>query len=92
MAKVSAGYLEYRFPSLVRQVVDSHRAYQEQQKLVNRYRAQTAAVRFFTDDRYACHTHSRKEAYRVLSAETGLPKWVLKDAIQVAYRALSVGV
>ena len=55
---------------------------------MNRYRAQTAALQFFIDDRYADHTQSRKEAYRVLKEETGLPKWVLKDAIQTAYSAL----
>jgi len=88
LAKVSIGYLEYRFPGLVRKVVDRHKSYQEQQYLKRRYRAQTAALKFFTDERYATHTQSRKEAYRVLREETGLPKWVLMDAIQVAYRAI----
>ena len=53
--------------------------------LVNRYRAHAAALRFFTDDRYADHTKSRKEACRVLKEES---KWVLKNAIQTAYSAL----
>lgn len=90
-AKVSVGYLEYRFPSLVRKIVESYQVHRKQQALVNRYRAQAAALRFFTDDGYADHTQSRKEAYRVLKEETGLPKWVLKDAIQTAYGALQVG-
>lgn len=90
-AKVSPGYLEYRFPSLVRRIVERYQAYRYQTTLVNRYRAQAAALRFFTDDRYGDHTHSRKEAYRVLKEETGLPKWVLKNAIQTAYGALQAG-
>ncbi|BFM05686.1 hypothetical protein GCM10025791_44560 [Halioxenophilus aromaticivorans] len=58
---------------------------------MNRYRAQTAALQFFIDDRYADHTQSRKEAFRVLKEETGLPKWVLKNAIQTAYGVFQVG-
>jgi len=90
-AQVSPGYLEYRFPSLVRRIVARYQAHRCQATLVNRYRAQAAALQFFTDDRYADHTRSRKEAYRVLKEETGLPKWVLKNAIQTAYAALQVG-
>lgn len=90
-AQVSPGYLEYRFPSLVRRIVERYQAYLHQITLVNRYRAQAAALQFFTGDRYADHTRSRKEAYRVLKEETGLPKWVLKNAIQTAYGALQLG-
>ncbi|TQV87664.1 TniQ family protein [Aliikangiella coralliicola] len=89
MTKVSVGYLEYRFPSLVRKVVDEHQSCKHHQYLVRRYRAQTAALRFFIDERYASYNQSRKEAYRVLSKETRLPKWMLKDAIQIAYRTLN---
>ena len=87
-ASVSVGYLEYRFPSLVRTIVDNYLDNQSQKVLANRYRAQAAAFRFFTNDRYADHSQSRKEAFRVLKEETGLPKWVLKNAIQAAYVAL----
>lgn len=90
-AGVSIGYLEYRFPCLVRRIVESHKAYCDQKSLVNRYQAQAAALRFFIDDRYADYNHSRKEAYRVLKDETGLPKWVLKNAIQTAYGVLQAG-
>ena len=83
--------MEYRFPSLVRQVVEKSQAYQKREQLIRRYRAQAAALQFFTDDRYLDHTRSRKEAYRVLKQETGLPKWVLKNAIQTAYGALQLG-
>ena len=88
---VSVGYIDYRFPDLAKRVIEQHPRYQQREQLVKQYRAQAAALQFFTDDRYADHTRSRKEAYRVLRAETGLPKWVLKNAIQTAYRALQVG-
>lgn len=90
LANVSVGYMEYRFPSLVRKVVDESQAYLKNEKLIRQYRAQEAAIRFFTDPRYADYNQSRKEAYRVLREETGLPKWVLKNAIQAAYGALHV--
>ncbi len=86
---VSVGYVEYRFPDLAKRVVERHQQYQKRQHLVKYYQAQTAALKFFTEERYADHNQSRKEAYRVLREETGLPKWMLKDAIQVAYSALT---
>lgn len=91
MANVSVGYLEYRFPSLVRRVVEQFQDYQTRHKLAVRYRAQTAALSFFIDKRYSVYNKSRKEAYRVLRAETGLPKWVLKNAIQTVYQVLQTG-
>lgn len=90
-AKVSLGYLEYRFPSLVWRIVERCRADRYRATLVNRYCAQAAALRHFTDDGYADHTRSRKEAYQVLKEETGLPKWVLKNAIQTACGVVQVG-
>lgn len=91
MGEVSVGYIEYRFPDLAKQVTERHQRYQQRERLINRYRAQAAALRFFTDDHYSDHSRSRKEAYRVLREETKLPKWVLKNAIQTAYGALQLG-
>ena len=45
-AQVSPGYLEYRFPSLVRRIVERYQAYRYQATLVNRYRPQAAALQF----------------------------------------------
>ncbi|MFL0798006.1 MAG: TniQ family protein [Cellvibrionaceae bacterium] len=86
---VSTGYLEYRHPVLSKDVVVKHQLYLEHEKLRKTYRAQELALKFFLDEKYAKQPKSRKQAYRVLREETGLPKWVLKDAIQVAYRALN---
>jgi Ribosomal protein S27. len=82
---VSVGYLEYRFPNHAKLIVDKYRAYQLRLSMQKRYRAQVAALRYFGDN---SKLHSRREAYRVLSDETGLPKWVLKSAIQTAYGAM----
>ncbi|MDO6423058.1 TniQ family protein [Saccharophagus degradans] len=87
-ADLSVGYIEYRFPDLVRKVVDDRESYLKSQSLTSRYHAQAAALKFFMDEKYSSYPKSRKEAYRVLSAETGLPKWVLKHAIQTAYSVL----
>lgn len=85
---VSVGYIEYRFPAYTKIIVEKYRKYQQTISMKRRYRAQVAALRFFSDD---SKYHSRKEAYRVLREETGLPKWVLKEAIQTAYGALQTG-
>lgn len=83
-SQVSPRYLEYRFPSLVRRIVERYQSYQYQTTLVNRYHTQAAVLQFFTEERYGDHTQSRKGAYRVLKEETGLSKRVLKNAIQTA--------
>ena len=71
--EVSVGYIDYRFPDLAKRVIERHRRYQEREQLVKQYRAQAAALRFFTDDRYADHTRSRKEAYRCSEQKPGCP-------------------
>jgi len=87
-SQVSTGYLNHRFHNLARSIVENHRRHEEQLHLMNRKDAQAAAVRFFTAHPEVGHQKSRKEAYRVLREETGLPKWVLKNAIQSVYSAL----
>jgi hypothetical protein len=88
LAEVSVGYLEYRFPDLVRKIVERYSAAREQEMEDKRLRAKCCAISFFVDEKYAGCTQSRKEAYRVLRAETGLPKFVLKSAIKSAYEVL----
>ncbi len=87
-SKVSTGYLSYRFNNLARKIVENHRHHEDQRRFMNRLDAKAAALKFFTARPEAGHEKSRKEAYRLLRKETGLPKWVLKDAIQSVYSAL----
>lgn len=85
---VSVGYLEYRYPNMVREIVNRFSAHREQLKIYKRYKAQEAALRYFTHEKYKFQNKSRKQAYRVLREETGLPKFVLKDAIQSVYTSI----
>lgn len=85
---VSVGYLEYRYPSLVRQIVAEHQRHIDKERTKVIQNAQLVAMRYFFEDQSTSLHKSRKEAYRVLREETGLPKFVLKRAIEEAYRAL----
>lgn len=87
-ANVSTGYLSHRFHNLAKKIVENHRDHEERRRLKDRQNAQSAAVGFFTVVRESGREASRKEAYRVLREETGLPKWVLKNAIQTVYAAI----
>ncbi len=85
---VSVGYIDYRHPMLAQKIVARHKDYHEQLMLKKRYKAQVAAMNYFMTEKYAdCHK-SRKQAYKVLREETGLPKFILKKAIQRAYVTL----
>lgn len=84
-ADVSVGYLEYRFPDLAREVVSNHKQHRDEELQKKRDQAKANALAFFVEERYFEHTKSRKEAYRVLREETGLPKFMLKQAIQDAF-------
>lgn len=87
---VSIGYLEYRFPHHVRSVVDRNFAFQEGQKHQRRRLAQEKALRYFVDEGQGAAPKSRKQAYKMIREETGLPKFMLKDAIRQVYEALNV--
>lgn len=89
-AGVSTGYLAYRYPILYKGIVEQRKAYDEEQHLKTIYRAQAVALEYFIDEKYAAAPKSRKQAYRKLKEDTGLPKWVLKKAIQTAYGVLCV--
>ncbi|PIQ40060.1 MAG: hypothetical protein COW58_08075 [Thalassolituus sp. CG17_big_fil_post_rev_8_21_14_2_50_53_8] len=69
-------------------IIEKRKAYEEEQRLKTIYRAQAAALKYFISEKYAEAPKSRKQACRRLREETGLPKWVLKKAIQTAYGAL----
>jgi len=85
---VSVGYLEYRHPVLVANVVRRHKLYSDELMLKKLHRAQSSALDFFLGEKYNGERKSRKQAYRTLRAETGLPKQILRRAIQTAYATL----
>lgn len=89
LAEVSVGYLAYRYPNLVRDIVKVHSRYAKQERQKTIQNAQAAAMQFFVEEKFKTEQLSRKYAYRVLREETGLPKFVLRQAIQEAYMALN---
>ncbi len=85
---ISVGYIEYRLPLVKNQIVEAHSNYVKEKELRNLYQAQAKALSFFYDEKYSKCNKSRKQAYKVLREETGLPKFVLKKAIQTAYEVM----
>lgn len=90
-AGVSVGYLRHRYPVLVARASRVRREYEDQKSLRKRYYAQKAALDYFLNECLGGELLSRKSAYKKLRADTGLPKWVLKNAIQQAYKAVYPG-
>lgn len=88
-AGVSVGYIAYRYPALAREIVDKYSKYETQMQLKKIHLAQKIALDFFLAEKYSGEPKSRKQAYRVLREETGLPKHMLRKSIQSAFNALA---
>lgn len=84
---VSVGYLEYRFAVQVRHIVERNSKFLAEQQLRKRRLAQERALRYFAEGSENA-PKSRKQAYLSIREETGLPKFMLKQAIQEAYSVL----
>ena len=82
---VSVGYMDYQHPALASEIKAKYQDFHSQQQLRKRYRAQKLALDFFLSEKYSDEPQSRKRAYKVLREETGLPKHLLRHAIQSAY-------
>jgi len=82
---VSVGYIEYRHPAVKNAIVKAHEKYRKELRAQKQNRATAAALSFFTEKKYYSYNKSRKQAYRVIREETGLPKFVLKRAINQVY-------
>lgn len=83
--EVSVGYLQYRYPAMVKRIAEKYRKYRADQKVLKETRAAASAYAYFHAVEYAHCVKSRKEAYKVLSEITHLPKFVLKKAITQEY-------
>lgn len=86
LANVSVGYLHYHFPTLARKVIERHREWTEKQGQMKRLKTRVAVLEFFTGEKYAHERKSRKNALRVLRAETYLPKNLLRQEIATVFR------
>src|SRR5690606_20062041 len=82
---VSVGYLSYRYPVLSKNVVIKHKKHADEAMRMKRSLALAKALDYFVSEKYGYVGSSRKQAYKILREETGLPKFVLKSAIQKAY-------
>lgn len=83
--KVSVGYLEYRFPHLVKQITSQYMAQKRTEAEERKRKAISYAMNFFYDEKYSDYNKSRKQAYKIIREETGLPKFMLREAIQRVY-------
>ena len=86
--EVSVGYIQYRYPVIAKEVVRQHATYVDETKRKRAQYAQRVVLEYFVKEKNGPCPPSRKQAYRVLRAQTGLPKFLLKRSIQSAYLAL----
>lgn len=84
-ANISKGYLDYRFPSLSHDIVKKHKQYTKEQQDKKKKQALANATEYFFGIKYFDHPKSRKQCYKYLREKTGLPKFILKGAINDAY-------
>ncbi len=82
---VSVGCLEYHFSAVTHQIIERRRAWQDKERQRKKLSVRVAVREFFTGERYALERKSRKNALRVLRAETGLPKNLLREEIALTF-------
>lgn len=83
-AGVSVGYIENRLPHVRQQVANARQSFLAREKSRKWRESLAAAHEYFTRD-VEVFVMSRKQALKVLMAETGLPKHVLRSAIRIAF-------
>ncbi len=84
----SSGYLEHRYGPMVEKLRAVRKGILKEERQRAMLHARKAAADFFFEEMEGRAPLSRKQAYRQLKADTGLPKWLLKNAIQDVYSAL----
>lgn len=87
---VSVGCLQYHFPAQSRDIVTAYLEWKTEQQNRKRIEARAAAMAFFTSDRYGRHPRSKKQALRSLRKETGLPKNILREAIALVSKVITI--
>ena len=85
----SLGYLHYHFPVTVKRITEMHRQREAEHQLEMKKDARAAALDFFTTDHNGIVTLSRKQAFRHIRGEKGLPKHLLRNEINSVYRLLT---
>ncbi|WP_396587714.1 TniQ family protein [Bermanella sp. R86510] len=85
---ISTGYLRHRYPELTYKIVERHREFEMKEHFRKIYKAQEMALQYFLDQKYEQYPKSRKQAYKEVRRETGLPKRMIEKAVYRAYNAL----
>ena len=71
---VSTGYLRYRYPALTQKVSERHKELEARRYLRKVYQAQKMALSYFLDQIYEEFPKSKRQAYKEVKQQTGLPK------------------
>lgn len=79
---VSTGYLRYRYPALTQKITESHKELEARSYLRKVYEAQKMALSYFLDQIYEESPKSKRQAYKEVKRQTGLPKGVIEQAIR----------
>lgn len=87
-ADLSVGYMNYRFPHLVSDIGRKYKDYREELRQRKTRMARQLALEYFAGGNSQSIRQSRKHAYKVIRSSTGLPKHLLKKAINDVYRGL----
>lgn len=88
-AKVSVGYVQYRFPSLASRLVSTHQTYIKEKHKIEQNDALKEAYAHFRSDEVPSELKSTRKAYKVLREKTGLPKAKLLNAIDEVRRNMA---
>lgn len=85
---ISKGYFHYHFESLANELTENHRQWRSDQQNEKKLKARALALDYFTNNDDPNKNISRKHAFRKIREETGLPKNVIRDAINSVYKIL----
>lgn len=85
---VSTGYLRYRYPALTQKISERHKDFEVRRYLKKVYQAQKMALSYFLDQIYEESPKSKRQAYKEVKRQTGLPKGVIEQAVRRAYNAI----
>lgn len=83
---VSVGYISYRHPSLAAQVVKRYKEHVAKIHEGRLEKARLCALNYFAESDSVYGSKSRKHAYTIIRASTGLSKFLLKSAINDVYQ------
>ena len=84
--KVSKGYLHYQFPIIANKISCDYRKWKIEQRLANQRIVKEKALSLFTSNISDCIPVSRKKAFKTIRDETGFPKNLIRDEINIVYK------